>query len=205
MRPKSLSEDRDLGSWNLKVRCRGLKKSKFSNATCSQLIPRVALSFRACCLSSGLRALSTLSSLQLIHTFAALRNSITTTSTQSRSTSTSRLICRAGTMLESASQKSNRAMAPPMAPAKALRASLKTTTISNDTYLQRSAHYFSSGKYSDVTIACGPRKWKVHRLQLSQHSAVFEAMLQGHFKVCTSIAWATSLFLNNNAVGRQAN
>ncbi|KAK4497326.1 hypothetical protein PRZ48_011776 [Zasmidium cellare] len=48
--------------------------------------------------------------------------------------------------------------------------------------VERVQKSFDSGKYSDLTVICGNRRWKVHKFQLCQGSEVFETMLQGHFK-----------------------
>ena len=39
------------------------------------------------------------------------------------------------------------------------------------------------GEASDLTIICGEREWKVHKLVLCLNSDVFKKMLQGEFKV----------------------
>ena len=51
------------------------------------------------------------------------------------------------------------------------------------TYLKQLSESFKTGRYSDLTISCGGRQWKVHSFQLSHQSEVFERMLHGAFKV----------------------
>ncbi|KAF2169736.1 hypothetical protein M409DRAFT_52243 [Zasmidium cellare ATCC 36951] len=50
---------------------------------------------------------------------------------------------------------------------------------SDDSFSIRLRNAFDSGSYSDLTVICKQRKWKVHRMQLVQHSPVFEAMVKG--------------------------
>ncbi|TKA63514.1 hypothetical protein B0A49_09072 [Cryomyces minteri] len=45
---------------------------------------------------------------------------------------------------------------------------------------------FATSKYSDMTIRCANRTWKVHRAVLSAHSAVFAKMFDGPFAEATS-------------------
>lgn len=45
------------------------------------------------------------------------------------------------------------------------------------------------GEASDLTIICGEREWKVHKLVLCLNSDVFKKMLQGDFKVSDNHLW----------------
>jgi hypothetical protein len=42
-----------------------------------------------------------------------------------------------------------------------------------------------SGKYSDLTLRCGGREFRVHRPIVCPHSPVFEAICSGEFKEST--------------------
>lgn len=53
---------------------------------------------------------------------------------------------------------------------------------------------FETGKDSDVTFICGHQSFKVHRLQLALHSVVFDAMLNGRFKVDRLLICASKPF-----------
>jgi len=50
-------------------------------------------------------------------------------------------------------------------------------------YLKQLDKSFNTGRYSDLTITCKARHWKVHSFQLSHQSEVLERMLHGRFKV----------------------
>lgn len=50
---------------------------------------------------------------------------------------------------------------------------------------------FASAKYSDFTIHCGDRAWKVHKLIICSQSEYFQRLCDGAFEV--SIYWYTSL------------
>ena len=51
------------------------------------------------------------------------------------------------------------------------------------TRLTRRLRESFEGEASDLTIICGEREWKVHKLVLCLNSDVFKKMLQGEFKV----------------------
>lgn len=47
-----------------------------------------------------------------------------------------------------------------------------------------------SGNFADVTVTCGDKSWKVHKIILCSRSKWFEKALTGGFKVgpsCTSL------------------
>lgn len=45
----------------------------------------------------------------------------------------------------------------------------------------------SSGLYSDITIVCGDKEFKVHKFALHTQSAYFRKLLAGKFKVLVPI------------------
>ena len=50
------------------------------------------------------------------------------------------------------------------------------------TYLESVNESFESGRYSDFTVVCDGRQWKVHSFHLCHRSEVFERMIEGRFK-----------------------
>lgn len=53
------------------------------------------------------------------------------------------------------------------------------------------AHFstlLASGKYSDLTLTCGTRHWKVHKSVLCLQSDFFAKACDGNFKVSVDIA-----------------
>jgi len=54
-------------------------------------------------------------------------------------------------------------------------------------HLKQLEKSFNTGRYSDLTITCGGRQWKVHSFQISHQSEVLEKMITGRFKVWQSM------------------
>jgi hypothetical protein len=51
--------------------------------------------------------------------------------------------------------------------------------------LTSSTRLLESGLFSDVTVSCGERTWKLHRNILCSRSTWFEKALTGNFEVRT--------------------
>ena len=45
------------------------------------------------------------------------------------------------------------------------------------------AMLFKSGRYSDMTVVCGDRSWKLHKIIVLEQSKTLEAMLNAAFQV----------------------
>ncbi|KAK5126241.1 hypothetical protein LTR85_010476 [Meristemomyces frigidus] len=56
-----------------------------------------------------------------------------------------------------------------------------TIITSNDSLMRGNAELFRSGRFSDMTVDCGSRSWKLHKTIVLVQSDVFESVCEGGF------------------------
>lgn len=61
-------------------------------------------------------------------------------------------------------------------------------TLHTSALLSSNLDFYRSGEYSDLTICCGGKEWRVHRLILCGRSKFFAAACGGAFQVLYSLA-----------------
>lgn len=60
---------------------------------------------------------------------------------------------------------------------------MMATSASTDKFRIAAQGYLNDGRFSDFTIVCGDKEFKVHRCFISAHSKYFEKACDGMFQV----------------------
>ena len=80
--------------------------------------------------------------------------------------------------------------------AAAYTAEKQADAASTTHYVPQFSGLLGSGKYSDLTVTCGPRGWKVHKGVLCLQSDFFAKACDGDFKVSNARPICPNLPLN---------